>query len=47
MKTRCFHLTFRVAVRENDTHDALHLTIFNRFRKNVEDAHLKTSKDSS
>ena len=28
-------------------HDASHLTVFNQFRKNVKDAYLKTSKDSS
>ena len=26
-------------------HDASHLTIFNQFRKNVENVYLKTSKD--
>ena len=26
-------------------HDASHLTVFNQFRKNVENAHLKTSED--
>ena len=47
MKTRCSHLISRIAVRENDTHDALHLTVFDRFRRNVKDAHLKTLKDFS
>ena len=28
-------------------HDTLHLIIFDQFRKDVEDAHLKTSKKSS
>ena len=47
MKIYYFHLTFQIVIRENDTHNASHLTIFNQFRKNVENIHLKTSEDSS
>ena len=32
---------------KNNTHDASHLTIFDKFCKNVEDVYLKTSKDFS
>ena len=46
MKIRCFYLIFRIVVRENDTHDASHLIIFNRFRKDVKNVYLKISENS-
>ena len=45
MKIRFFHLISKVLSLKDDTHDASHLTIFDRFRKNVENAYLKTSEN--
>ena len=45
MKIHYFYLIFRVAAQKDNTHDTLHLIIFNRFRKNVQNTHLKTLKD--
>ena len=47
MKIYCFHLISQVVVSKNNTHDASHLTVFNRFRKNVENAYLRISEDFS
>ena len=45
MKIHFSYLISKVSFLKNDMHDALHLTIFDQFRKNVEEIHLKTSED--
>ena len=45
MKIYSFHLISKVLFSKDDTHDASYLTIFDQFRKNVKDVHLKTSEN--
>ena len=45
MKICFFYSILKISFSKDDTHNALHLTIFDRFRKDVKDVHLKTSKD--
>ena len=45
MKIYFFHSISKVSFLKNDTHDASHLAISDRFHKNVENVHLRTSKD--
>ena len=45
MKIYFFYSISKVLFSKGDTHDASHLTIFNQFRKDVEDVYLKTSRD--
>ena len=45
MKIRFSHLISKISFLKDDTHDASHLTIFNQFRKDVENVHLKILKD--
>ena len=45
MKIRCFQLILKDLFQKNDMHNVLHLTVFNRFRKNIKDVYLKILKD--
>ena len=45
MRIRFSHSISKVSFSKSDTHDVSHLTVLDRFRKNVEDVHLRTSED--
>ena len=45
MKIYFFHLILKVLFLKDNTHDALHLTTFNQFRKNIKNVYLRTLKN--